>query len=219
MKKKILITVLILALVAGCFAACGSSSASNDNGSKTTASQTTSSKDKAKEKKANKEKKEKAEKKAAEKKAAAKKSSSSKKSSSHSGSSASSSKTCTISITCHNAANNKSKFDSSVAKIIPSSGVIMSTVKVAVKSGDSVLDITKRIVKKKNISISVQSQTSVGTPYVQGIAGMFEKDGGSKSGWIYKVNGKKPDKGADEYSVKKGDRIEWKYTMDLGKDV
>lgn len=32
------------------------------------------------------------------------------------------------------------------------------------------------------------------------------------SGWLYRVNGKPPNYGASNYSVKAGDHIEWLYT-------
>jgi len=32
------------------------------------------------------------------------------------------------------------------------------------------------------------------------------------SGWLYRVNGKLPNYGASNYSVKAGDHIEWLYT-------
>ncbi len=56
------------------------------------------------------------------------------------------------------------------------------------------------------------------TVYVRGINNLFEFDKGSKSGWLYEVNGKFPDRSCGTYAVKPGDVINWKYTEDLGND-
>jgi len=212
MKKKIFVTILIITLIVGCFAACGSSSSSSGS-NKSTTTQTKSNNSKktsAKTKKDNH----------VEKKSVTKKSSSANKNILKKSSRSSEvAKTCTITITCHNAIKHKDRFETSVAKLLPSSGVILRNTKIKVQSGDSVLDITKRTVREKGIIISVKSQTSSGTAYVEGIAGIFEFDGGRQSGWLYQVNGKKPGKGSDEYSVKSGDKIEWIYTLNTGEDV
>ena len=55
--------------------------------------------------------------------------------------------------------------------------------------------------------------------YVEGISNIYEFDCGDLSGWMYCVNGEFPNYGCSGYKVKPGDRIEWKYTCNLGEDV
>lgn len=47
--------------------------------------------------------------------------------------------------------------------------------------------------------------------YVRGINGRFEFDEGPQSGWVYSVNGYRPNVGAGSYGVKAGDSISWSY--------
>lgn len=73
-------------------------------------------------------------------------------------------------------------------------------------------------VKEKDTAMTVLERTGVTIDdkdgYVQGIDGLYAGDCGDYSGWMYKVNGKVPDVGADQYEVKKGDEIEWYYVCD-----
>lgn len=55
--------------------------------------------------------------------------------------------------------------------------------------------------------------------YVSSIEGLAEFDGGPNSGWMYRVNGDFPNYSASLYTLKKGDKVEWLYTRDLGKDL
>ena len=48
---------------------------------------------------------------------------------------------------------------------------------------------------------------------------LSEFTNGKKSGWMYTVNGIFPQYGCSKYELSDGDRIEWVYTCDLGRDV
>jgi hypothetical protein len=65
----------------------------------------------------------------------------------------------------------------------------------------------------------MEHRGSAKAPYIEGIDNLYEFDKGGKSGWLYRVNGTFPNKSAGAYILKKGDRIEWVYTLELGKDV
>ena len=54
---------------------------------------------------------------------------------------------------------------------------------------------------------------------IEGIANLYEFDCGELSGWMYKVNDWFPNYGCSRYELKDGDKVEWVYTCDLGKDV
>ena len=57
------------------------------------------------------------------------------------------------------------------------------------------------------------------TVYIKGISNLYERDCGELSGWIYMVNDKVPGYGCSQYILKDGDKIEFVYTCNLGKDV
>ncbi|PIC82526.1 S-layer homology domain-containing protein [Sporosarcina sp. P1] len=89
---------------------------------------------------------------------------------------------------------------------------------VAVEEGDTVLSVLKRSVKANNISMSYRGGEHE-SAYVEGIQGVFEFDRGQGSGWMYSVNGIFPNRGAGVIKLIPGDKVEWKYTIDLGKDL
>jgi hypothetical protein len=96
-------------------------------------------------------------------------------------------------------------------------GAILQAVSVPFKEGATVIDVLKQVTKANKIQMEVKGAGKYA--YVQGIDNLYEFDGGPKSGWVYKVNGAAPAKGAGAYKLAKGDNIEWLYTLDLGKDV
>ena len=97
------------------------------------------------------------------------------------------------------------------------SGVILEPTVIEVQKGDSVMDLLKKITRKHKIQMEFKG---VGTfSYVEGISNLYEHDDGAESGWMYRVNGVFPDEGAGSYKVYPGDRIEWLYTQDLGRDI
>lgn len=96
-------------------------------------------------------------------------------------------------------------------------GSILDAVNVEMKTGDTVYDILLKITKERQIQL--ETSGSGAALYVKGINNLYEYDRGDLSGWIFKINGKKVAKSAGSYVVNKGDRIEWLYSENLGKDV
>ncbi len=92
-------------------------------------------------------------------------------------------------------------------------GTILSKRNIEVKAGESVLDVTLRLLDANGIKYQVKNG------YVVSIDGQAEFDKGSGSGWMYSVDGQYPNKGADYLRAKDYKRIDWKYTYDLGKDI
>lgn len=92
-------------------------------------------------------------------------------------------------------------------------GVILSEKNILVENGESVLDLTKRILDSNKIKYKERDG------YIYSIDNQSEYDKGKGSGWMYTVNGKFPNKGADSLRAKDYKSIEWKYTYDLGKDI
>lgn len=58
----------------------------------------------------------------------------------------------------------------------------------------------------------VGNKVTGSSSYVTGIGGLSEKDYGSKSGWMYYVNGAAPNKGSSSYKLYDGDVVIWSYT-------
>lgn len=54
-------------------------------------------------------------------------------------------------------------------------------------------------------------QVAASGGYVTGIGGLSEKDYGAKSGWMYSVNGTRPNKGSTSYTLQDGDEVVWSY--------
>ncbi|WIM40168.1 DUF4430 domain-containing protein [Paenibacillus sp. PK4536] len=94
---------------------------------------------------------------------------------------------------------------------------ILGATAVPVEAGESALDLLKRVTRSKGIPMEYQG--SSGFAYVEGIDNLYEFDEGPTSGWMFKVNGNFPNMSAGAYKVQVGDRIDWLYTTDLGKDV
>jgi len=64
----------------------------------------------------------------------------------------------------------------------------------------------------KNIDgIEIECHGSGKYVYVTGINGLMEKQHGAMSGWLYTVNGEKPNKSASAYVVESGDKVVWYY--------
>ena len=127
--------------------------------------------------------------------------------------------TCTISINCDNILKNWDMLDRSKQSCVPADGWILKEVEVEFKKGQTVFDVLKDITKKKSIQLEYSFTALYGSYYIEGIHNLYEFDCGELSGWEYCVNGKFPAFGCSKYVLKDGDKIEWKYTCDLGADV
>ncbi len=125
---------------------------------------------------------------------------------------------CTLSVFCTTAVNNSS-LSASVKAVLPSDGIILQGTSVKFEEGESVFDITKRVCMEQRIPFEFSITPVYNTAYVEGIFNLYQFDCGSASGWVYSVNGIFPSYGCSEYKLKDGDRIEWHYTCNLGKDV
>ncbi len=126
---------------------------------------------------------------------------------------------CTIAIYCKTLLENTNLLDSKKHSLIPSDGCILPEFEVEINDGDSVFDILKRATKDNKIHMEFVNTPIYNSAYVEGINNIYEFDAGELSGWMYSVNGDFPNRGSSGYKVKAGDKIEWHYTCDLGRDV
>ncbi len=125
--------------------------------------------------------------------------------------------TCTISIKCR-AALSSAALKKEKTAILPPDGVILET-KAEFRDGESVFDVLQRETKSKKIHMEFSNTPGIGSAYVEGIGNLYEHDCGELSGWMYRVNGEFPKYSCSEYKLKKGDKVEWLYTCDLGADI
>ncbi|MEC0226541.1 S-layer homology domain-containing protein [Paenibacillus alba] len=107
----------------------------------------------------------------------------------------------------------------SVDKLTINKGYVISESNVELKAGDSVWSVFQRELNSRGISYRSKWFDKYNSIYVESIAGDGEFDHGSGSGWMYSVNGTYPGFGASSYVLKQGDRIQWRYTTNLGVDL
>ena len=127
--------------------------------------------------------------------------------------------TCTFSIEGSTILNNLKDLDPDKRELVPSNGVILKPTKVTFYEGESVFDVLQRVCKEKGIHLESSWTPIYNSAYVEGIHNLYEFDCGALSGWMYRVDGWYPNYGCSRYQLKDGEKVEWRYTCDLGKDV
>ncbi len=118
----------------------------------------------------------------------------------------------TLSIRCDTIADREK-----VNRYIPDDGVILDDSVMTVSEGATVYDVLLQAVRE--YGIPMDNRGADGAAYIAGLNYLYEFDYGDLSGWMYRVNGRFPDVGCQSCSVADGDRIEWLYTTDIGKDL
>ena len=126
---------------------------------------------------------------------------------------------CTISIRCDTILNNIDKLEEAKWQLIPQDGVILAEKSVTFYEGESVFNVLLRETRKNGIHMEYVNTPIYNSAYIEGINNLYEFDCGELSGWMYSVNGWFPNYGCSRYALKEGDRIEWVFTCNLGKDV
>ncbi|MBQ8802931.1 MAG: DUF4430 domain-containing protein [Tyzzerella sp.] len=127
--------------------------------------------------------------------------------------------TCTFSIECSTILNNLKDLDSDKRELIPSNGVILAPTTVTFYEGESVFDVLQRVCKEKGIHLESSWTPIYNSAYIEGIHNLYEFDCGELSGWMYRVNGWYPNYGCSRYQLADGEKVEWRYTCNLGKDI
>lgn len=120
--------------------------------------------------------------------------------------------TVTLSIRCDTIKDREK-----VNRLIPDDGIILDTTTFTAAEGDTVYDVLMQAIRAEHIPLD--NRGAKGAAYIAGINALYEFDYGELSGWMYRVNGVFPDVGCESYRVSNGDRIEWLYTTDIGKDL
>lgn len=128
-------------------------------------------------------------------------------------------KTCYLTIECKTILGRMEDLTPGKESLIPADGVILKQTAVSFQEGETVFDVLCRATKEYGIHLEYAFTPGFGSYYIEGIHNLYEFDCGAGSGWMYYVNGVKPNYGASKYTLKEGDVIAWRYTCDLGYDL
>ena len=118
----------------------------------------------------------------------------------------------TIRISCETILNK----DIKDKKHFVENGIILDLTKYMMSDGDTAFDVLNKAIRDNDIQMEY---TGGKNPYVEGINYLYEFDYGELSGWMYKVNDEYFGTGCGSYRVKDGDKVEFLYTCDLGRDI
>ncbi|MCD7828057.1 MAG: DUF4430 domain-containing protein, partial [Clostridiales bacterium] len=125
----------------------------------------------------------------------------------------------TISISCGTILNNSSKLKTGKELFVPSDGIILNEYPIEFSQNITAFDVLKQACDENDIQLEFSYSGGFGTYYIEGINQLYEKDCGSKSGWMYSVNGVFPSVGCSSYTLETGDIVAFVYTCDNGEDV
>ena len=117
--------------------------------------------------------------------------------------------TCTITVECKNIHKHMSQLKSGHERFVPNDGYIIHAESHTVNRGSTAYDVLKLACNAHGIRLTAKS-TSYGV-YVVGINNLDEKDCGSASGWMYKVNGTVPMTSCGKYKMDSGDNLVFYY--------
>ena len=100
---------------------------------------------------------------------------------------------------------------------IPADGMILAETAMPIAAGDTVYTVLTDAARTHGIHM--EASGAQGLMYVHGIGNIYEFDFGDLSGWVYLVNGESASIGCAQYVLQPGDRVEFRYTLELGKDI
>ena len=100
---------------------------------------------------------------------------------------------------------------------IPADGVILAETAMPIVAGDTVYTVLTDAARTHGIHM--EASGAQGLMYVHGIGNIYEFDFDDLSGWVYLVNGESASIGCAQYVLQPGDRVEFRYTLELGKDI
>lgn len=93
---------------------------------------------------------------------------------------------------------------------------IVSPMRVDAIENQTVLEVSLRVLKEQQIPFEVSGVGSNAS--IKTINNLRAVQKGKQNSWLYKVNNKFPNEGPGEYKVKNGDKVQWVYALDLGKE-
>lgn len=126
---------------------------------------------------------------------------------------------CTLTVRCDTVLKNIENLAPDKVQLIPEDGIILPETEIEFLDGDTVFDVLKNELKNRGIHLEFNQVSVYDSAYIEGIGNLYEFDCGSLSGWIYRVNGKVPSMGCSLYKIENGDKIEFLYTCNMGRDL
>jgi len=127
--------------------------------------------------------------------------------------------TVTLTVRVDMLLNNMHLLNPAKHELVPHDGIIFPTTEVTAYDGESVFNVLQREMRRANIHMASRFTPIFNSAYVEAINNLYEFDAGALSGWMYSVNGWFPNFGASRYLLRPGDQIEWRFTVDLGRDL
>lgn len=127
--------------------------------------------------------------------------------------------TCTLLISCATVLSHTDQLPAGMLEVLPSDGMILPETEVTFEPGDSAFDVLQRETRERGIHMEYNETPAFQSCYIEGIANLYEFDCGPNSGWQFRVNGEFLGYGSSEWEVQSGDRIEFLYTCDMGRDL
>lgn len=127
--------------------------------------------------------------------------------------------TCVMTIQCTTLLDNLDALEENLHKYVPEDGYMVNQMSVSIKEGASAYELLEMVCKAQGIHLDATHTAVDSGYYVRGIGYLYEKNAGKMSGWLYKVNGEIPNKGASNYILQEGDHIAFVYTCNGGKDI
>ena len=125
---------------------------------------------------------------------------------------------CTFEISCKDALEAGIITNDEITELLPSDGIIYYSENVEFSDGQSVFDILLNISKNQKIPFEFVKSTYTGV-YIEGIANLYEFDGGSNYGWLYSVNGEYPSLSCSSYFPKDKDVITFEYNRSNSQQI
>lgn len=116
---------------------------------------------------------------------------------------------CTLNVECKSILNNMDKLKDGHSEYVPANGYIIKGYKYTAKAGFTAYDALKKACEDNDIKLTAKS-SMYGT-YVSGINNIDEFDCGSQSGWMYSINGNRPNVSASSQKINDGDEITFEY--------
>lgn len=117
--------------------------------------------------------------------------------------------TCTVTVECKNIQNHMDQLKGGHDRYVPEDGYLIHAESRTVDRGSTAYDVLKLACGAHGIRLTAKN-TSYGV-YVVGINNLDEKDCGSASGWMYKVNGTAPMTSCGKYKMDSGDNLVFYY--------
>ncbi len=133
------------------------------------------------------------------------------------------SETVFLSIRCDSVKNHWESLPEELKKgdYLPEDGMISPEAEYVLRPGDTAFTLLQRVARHDKIPLEFEGADAnvYHSVYIEGIQYLYEYSCGPLSGWMYRVNNVFPGYGCSQYVLKDGDRVEFVYTCDLGRDV